>query len=169
MRMSRQDIQKADDAYEAVAARNAGRIDSLDDVVSEIGSAFPVADVDMLKQRWYRELAAAADRRALEKADNGQLSLFDGNAEALEGFFALGDSQRVKVKVALNADWVANLQIKSENAGRIMQRYLEAQAEHSRLQPYLAQGMTTEVALRAYLQDHPQPQKVAVSATNGRP
>lgn len=157
MKISRKDSQRADAAYEAIATRNAGRVPDLVLVRDEIEATIPAAAIDVLQDEYYWQLTQGADNRALKRGRSSQLGLFSGDPEALDGYVALGDQARVKKRFMVNADWVTHLQLMNENVQDVTHRYLTEQGDHSKLQPYLAQGMTTEEALEAWLRAHPQP------------
>lgn len=156
MKTSRKDSQSADAAYEAIAARNAGRVPDLVLVRDEIVATMPVAAISVLQDEYYWQLTRGADERALKRGRSPQLGLFSGVPEALDGFVSLGDQARVKKRYMLNADWVTHLQLMNGNVQDVNLRYLTEQADHSKLLPYLAQGMTTEDALAAWRRAHPQ-------------
>lgn len=165
MRVSSAHRKIADAAYEAVATRNSGRIDDFEDVRSEIKRTLPAVDTAMLVEQYVDQLASGADDRALERGRSPQLGLFTGTPVALEGFFPTGDGKRVKVGRAYAQDWVVLIQLKGDNVQAVSHEYQEWIVAHSRLLPWLSQGMTTEKALEEYRRANPQ---AAAPSTAGK-
>jgi hypothetical protein len=58
------------------------------------------------------------------------------------------------VRVADAVEWVANLSLQAENVKDVMSTYHTSLGQHTLIAPYLAQGMTTEEAVAAYMRDH---------------
>jgi len=168
MRADRTDTKRADEAYERVARRSAGRLDDLSAVRVEIEQSIPAADVARLQDAYFWQLTRGADERALHRGRSQQIGLFSGQADALDGYVALGDTARVKRRFMVNADWVAHLQLMQDNVQDVNRRYLTEQSDHAKLLPYLAQGMTTEEALAAYRRAQPKPSSGARQARQAR-
>lgn len=142
----------ADTAYESVADANNGQIPSIDEVADAI--TLPLDDADERERRFRLTLARGADKRKLAQGRSAQLNLFSGDPEALDGFMALGDGRRVRVRNAMGVDWIANLDLQHQNVEDVMNTYHASMRQHALIAPYLAQGLTTEDAVRAYVRDH---------------
>lgn len=168
MRVSSAHRKIADAAYEAVAARSSGRIDDFGDVRAEIKRTLPSVDTALLVEQYVDQLASGADERALERGRSPQLGLFTGDPVALDGFFPTGDGKRVKVRLAAAADWVVLIQLKGDNVQAVSHEYQEWIVAHSRLLPWLSQGMTTEKALEAYRRANPTPPTPAAAQPSAR-
>lgn len=157
MRIGRKQSQQADEVYESIGAAGGGRVGDLADVRSAMEQKIPAADLTALLDEYYWQLTRAADERALRRGRSPQLGLFTGQPESLDGYVALGDVARVKKRYMVNADWVTHLQLMNDNVQEVSHRYLLEQADHAKLLPYLAAGLTTEKALEEYWRAHPQP------------
>lgn len=155
MKISRSESRRADAVYERVSSQSGGR-PTLEVIRLEMEASVPAADLAVLQDQYFWALTQGADERALKRGRSAQIGLFSGQPDALDGYVALGGNDRVKRRMMENADWVTHLQLMHDHMQDVNRRYLTEQSDHSKLLPYLAQGMTTETALDSWHRDHPQ-------------
>jgi len=119
------------------------------------------ADVEALADQALWGQVRAADDVLKHQAKSSQASLFTGDPEAIDGWFAGGDGGRVFVADANFDDWLARMSLQQDHVAEASAALSRTIADFHRLSPYLReQRMTTKQAVAAWQRDHPD----AVSA-----
>ena len=145
----------ADVAYDRIAeGRDEFDIsDVIDEIVRELSSE--EASQELIRE-FAQTLAAKVDDKRAKRAESGQLSLLDGDPEALDAVWRLGGGKRVRAREA-NRDQVTQwIGIRGDNAARVVAAYDRDRKEAAELLVYMPDAATkVEQAVDRRKQERP--------------
>lgn len=142
-------------AYDAVADRNDGRIERLEDVVNELVSLGNGADVDALRRAAAWDAVKREDQLRTSPLPFGVVQpLLSGWPDAEDVFWKLGETERVRVRDAKRDDHLKHLRLTEQNEQHVIDAARQTRDRYFRLLPhYLAGAKTVAEAVAAFLED----------------
>jgi len=147
-------------AWDAVSERMSGRF-SMETVEEEMETRIGPIDIEALRASARHEAVRGEDKRRRELANLGSNVRFWDDS-AFQGAIpaATGETQRVTLDAAENADWLYFLQVKQKHMNEAVARLNVAMNTYSALAPYLSvPGTKTADARAAWLRDNPDAQE----------
>jgi hypothetical protein len=156
-------------AYDSVADRNEGRINSLTEVVLELMSLGNGADVDALKRSaaWEAVLREDQRRTSPSRYSDEQPNLF-GWPDTEDAFWKLGEGERVRVREARVNDHTRHLRLAEENEQQVIDSVRQTRERYYRLLPYyLAGAKTVAQAVAAMREDEQRKSEAQTTASVG--
>lgn len=145
----------ADAAYDRIAeGRDEFDIsDVIDEIVRELSSE--EASQELIRE-FAQTLAAKVDDKRAKRAESGQLSLLDGEPEALDAVWRLGDGKRVRAREANRDQLTQWIGIRGDNAARVVAAYDRDRRQAAELLVYMPDVSTTvEQAVDRRKQERP--------------
>lgn len=133
----------------------------METVEEEMETRIGPIDIEALRASARHEAVRGEDKRRRELANLGSNVRFWDDS-AFQGAIpaATGETQRVTLDAAENADWLYFLQVKQKHMNEAVARLNVAMNTYSALAPYLSvPGTKTADARAAWLRDNPDAQE----------